>query len=196
MTSGVVGVAGAEARRSLDEWEALFEDQRPAIRTILARYQIAPEEAEDLVQTTFFEALKQAVTIRHPVAWMTGTLRHHCLEHRRTGHRVRRRQVSLDTDVSDRGGRVTLELPLVQDTAQAVERRLYLLSLLRPLPIKLRVLLVARYLYGMVDHEVAEIAGLAASPVRKMTLRALERIRAEAGRLGRAAPGGSTGARG
>ena len=97
---------------------------------------------------------------------------------------MRQRQVSLDSDVGEGKGRVALDLPVVPGSAEAVERRLYLLSLLRPLPIKLRVLLVARYLYGMVDHEVAEITGLAAGSVRKMTLRALARVRAEAGRLG------------
>ncbi len=197
------GIAAAPKRRPLDEWERLFRAQRPAIRTILVRYRIPPEEADDLVQTTFLEALRQAPTIRHPVAWMIGTLRHHCLEHRRRGHRLRRRQVSLDSGaphrgdgaepaeggVRGKGGRPQpLDLPVVPGTSEAVERRLYLLSLLRPLPIKLRVLLVARYLYGMVDHEVAELTGLATGSVRKMTLRALERVRAEAGRLRRPGP--------
>jgi RNA polymerase sigma factor (sigma-70 family) len=137
------------------------------MRTVLARYQIPPEEAEELAQTTYLEALEQAARIRHPVAWMIGRLRHHCLEHRRKGYRLRRRQVSLDTGMGEAGRRVALHQPVVEDGAEAVERRLYLLSLLRTLPVKLRVLLVERYLYGRVDHEVAKKVGLATSSVRR-----------------------------
>jgi RNA polymerase sigma factor (sigma-70 family) len=172
-----------EAPRSmrLGELGGMVESLRPAIRRILARYNIPPQDAEDLLQTTLLLVVMNWSEIAMPGPWLLGTLQNRCLAYWRDRQRVSAREVPLDPSVE--------QLPEKGPTGQQLrEQRLLLGELARHLKPAYRKVLVLRYQLGMVETEIAAATGLSPNSIRKTSLRAVEQLRsaAEASTLRRA----------
>ena len=154
----------------------IIERLQPILRRILGYFEIPRWDAEDLLQGTALRALQQWSKIRQPGPWFVGTLRMRCIEYHRNRRLVSRRQIPLE----DGDGWDEQYLPIVPSPAENLETRVDLRRLLRGLSPRQRLLLVARFRLGMVDHEAAELIGVAPSSIRQLTSRALGRMRAVA----------------
>src|SRR3954452_21515587 len=58
--------------------EKILERIRPRLKQVLRNYDIPPQDAEDVLQETFLEALRKWDTIRHKDSWLVGALRFKC----------------------------------------------------------------------------------------------------------------------
>lgn len=149
---------------------------QPILRRILGYFEIPRWDADDLLQGTALRALQQWAKFRRPGPWFVGTLRMRCIEYHRNRRLASRRQIPLEDD----DGWDEQYLPIVPSPADNLETRVDLRRFLRGLSPRQRLLLVARYRLGMVDHEAAVLTGVAPSSIRQLTSRALGRMRVSA----------------
>ncbi len=151
-----------------ESFDTLLERLRPRLKQILYRYQIPPEDAEDILQEALLATVLKWERIRNPEAWLVVTLKNRCLIY------WRRRRGSLCTAVDDGA----LEL-LSEPEAPPQERqhmRWDLDNLMGNLPTRHQDLLRLRYLQGHSPSEVAERLGYCQSSVRKLASRCLARL--------------------
>ncbi len=151
-----------------ESFDALLERLRPRLKQILYRYQVPPEDAEDILQEALLATVLKWERIKNPEAWLVVTLKNRCLIY------WRRRRGSLCTAVDA----VALELlSEPEDPPQEREHmRWDLDNLIENLPSRHQDLLRMRYLMGHSPSEVAERLGYCQSSVRKLASRCLARL--------------------
>lgn len=153
------------AEESFDE---LLERLRPRLKQILFRYQIPPEDAEDILQEALLATVLKWERIRNPEAWLVVTLKNRCLIY------WRRRRGAVCTPMD------TVALELLSEPEEAPQEREHLRwdldNLIDNLPSRHRELLRMRYLMGHTPSEVAKRLGYQQSSVRKLASRALARL--------------------
>src|SRR5580692_8609926 len=81
---------------AVDELSVVLRRLRPAIRRILARYRIPPQDAEDVVQTALMLAVMKWAEIVMPDLWLLGTLQNRCIMYWRVRRRESARQAPFD----------------------------------------------------------------------------------------------------
>jgi RNA polymerase sigma factor (sigma-70 family) len=156
----------------------ILEELKPTLRRVLRYFEIPLADAEDLVQTIALQACREWSKIRWPAAWFVGNLRRRCIQYHRARRLEIRREVSLgETYDESEFGEPSVPIPTAPSPAEQVELRVDLQRLLRRLSAKQRLLLAARFRLGMVDHEAATLAGVAPASARKLTSRAMARLR-------------------
>lgn len=145
---------------------------RPRLKQILYRYQVPPEDAEDILQEALLATVLKWERIKNPEAWLIVTLKNRCLIY------WRKRRGSVCTAV-DMGVLEGLSEP--EDAPQEREHlRWDLDSMINHLPERHRELLRMRYLLGHSPNEVAEMLGYCPSSVRKLASRCLARLSEQA----------------
>jgi len=151
-----------------ESFDVLLERLRPRLKQILYRYQIPPEDAEDILQEALLATVLKWERIRNPEAWLVVTLKNRCLIY------WRRRRGSLCTSVDD-GALELLSEP--EDPPQERQHlRWDLDNLMEGLPSRHQDLLRMRYFLGHSPSEVAEQLGYCQSSVRKLASRCLARL--------------------
>jgi RNA polymerase sigma-70 factor (ECF subfamily) len=151
----------------LGDWslEELLSSLQRRLERILFRYQIPPEDSEDVLQEAVLTLIYKRGKIRDPEAWIVATLRNRCLMYWRS----KRSRLYDAVDVS------ILELVAKPgDTPQErQEVQADLERAISELPDRCRSLLRLRYGLGYKPAEVAERMGYQASSIRKITTRCL-----------------------
>lgn len=157
-------------------FEALLARLRPAMAGILEQHEIPPEDAEDLLQETFFALAFKWESVRNPDAWLLSTLRNRCLVYRR-----RRRD-----DLFEAVDAKILDL-LAGPQAPPQERTDLLHDLnvaLARLPERERRVLHLRYGLGCESSEVAEQLGFESEGIRRLTSECVVQLARELRRVG------------
>lgn len=173
-----------EAAQDNETFEQLLGRVQPTLKQILGRYQIPPEDAEDVLQDAMLTLLFKWEEVHKPEAWLIGTLRRRCIMYWRS--RRSRLYEAVDEAI----------LELVAEAEQPSQENVTLrqdlertLARLRP---RCRTILRLRYGLGLKPNEIAERMGYRQSSVRKVAnrcLAALVRELVEVGFLEEAAHG-------
>jgi RNA polymerase sigma-70 factor (ECF subfamily) len=158
--------------REEESFDALLERLKPRLKQILYRYQIPPEDAEDILQEALLATVLKWERIRSPEAWLVVTLKNRCLIY------WRRRRGSLCSAVDDAA------LELLSEPEEPPQERQHMQwdldHLLGSLPARHQDLLRLRYLEGHSPSEVAAQLGYRQSSVRKLASRCLARLSEQA----------------
>ncbi|HEV7786471.1 MAG TPA: sigma-70 family RNA polymerase sigma factor [Thermoanaerobaculia bacterium] len=159
----------SEPDESLD---ALVRRIRHRLKMVLRGYDIPFQDAEDLLQDSLLEALRKWDTIYNRECWLIGTLRFKCSNYWK---RIRTK------------AHQTMDLPALEELCQPLpppqEKRDEALDLrytLRRLDPRHRKALWLRFAMGFTPQEVADRLGYSHSSVRKLTQRAMMRLRKDA----------------
>ncbi len=139
------------------------------LRLILRSFDIPFQDAEDLLQDSLLEAFRKWDSIFDKESWLLGTLRIKCWNYRKK----KRLHPSSALDVSILEGLCPPQPPPQEKREEALDLQT-LLSVLDP---RHRRVLWLRFGMGFTPHEVAERLGYCKSSVRKLTLRAVSRLR-------------------
>ena len=146
-------------------FEALLDRLQPKLRSVLARFRIPLEDAEDLLQQSYLAYLYKQDTVRDPEAWLVGTLRNRCLMYWRG--RRRRLYEAVDTAILESLAEPRRPTQEVQDLCRDVE------GLISQLPDRCRSVLDLRYRLGLEPSETADRLGYQSSSIYKITGRCL-----------------------
>lgn len=154
-----------EEAQDNENFEFLLKRVQPTLKQILGRYQIPPEDAEDVLQDTLLTLLYKWETVHKPEAWLIGTLRRRCIMYWRT----RRSRLYEAVDEAILELIAEAEKPSQENATlrQDLERTL---ATLRP---RCRTILRLRYGLGLKPNEIAERMGYRQSSVRKVANRCL-----------------------
>lgn len=136
--------------REAEDFERLVVTQRPKLSRVLRRYQIPPEDAEDLVQETFLILWQKFDEVRHPEGWLLVTLRNRCIMYWRA--RRRSRTVGLPADFDQLSQLVHVE-PDDVSTRRDLDRAF------SRLPPRLASLLWLRRVVGSTRAQAADVTG-------------------------------------
>lgn len=161
---------GPEPEESLDE---LVQRIRYRLKTVLRSYDIPFQDAEDLLQDSLLEALRKWDTIYSKECWLLGTLRFKCSNYWK---RIRTKTPQM-MDLPD------LEelCPPLPPPQEKQDEALDLHQSMSGLDPRHREALWLRFAMGFTPQEVAERLGYCHSSVRKLTQRAMTRLRRQAG---------------
>lgn len=154
--------ADSQADWSLED---LLKTLQRRLERILFRYQIPPEDSEDVLQEAVLTLIYKRSKIRDPEAWLVATLRNRCLMYWRS--KRSRLYDAVDVSILDLvakpGGTPQSRHEVQADLERAISE----------LPERCRSLLRLRYGLGYKPAEVAERMGYQASSIRKITTRCL-----------------------
>lgn len=170
---------------------ALYERLRPRLSSILSRYQIPPEDGDDLLQQTFLTFLRRRSEVEDPEAWIAGTLRNLSVMYWR--RRRRRRDQAVDPPDLENAA-AALATSAGRLPQERLELRGDLERYLARLPERQRCLLRMRFALGFATAEVADFLGRHPSNVSRGVHRGLAelvRLMGEDPPAGRAAAGGA-----
>ncbi len=146
--------------------EQLLVRIEPNLRATLGWFSIPREDGEDLLQQCFLTFVAKREDIRHPEAWLLGTVRRRCLMY----WRRRRRDFVKAVD--------SAVLELIADgrppEQELADLRSDLNRAIRKLPTRCRSLLHLRYSRGLSPVEAAESLGYSSSGIYKIIDRCLE----------------------
>ena len=145
--------------------EDLLPDLQPRIRSVFSRFQIPPQDAEDLLQQTLLTYLYKRESIYDPEKWLLGTLRNRC----RLYWRDRSRKLYSAVD------KALLESVATSETSpqESADFLRDLNSLLSELPGRCRNLFQLRYRQGYEAPEAAARLGYKASSIYKVSERCM-----------------------
>lgn len=167
----------SEARSEADRpFEALLLRLRPEMTRILKRHAVPREDAEDLLQETFFALVFKWDRIRNPEAWLLATLRNRCEIYRRRRH----------DDLFEAVDTKILEI-LAGPQAPPQERaelRHDLNVALAQLPEDERHVLRLRYGFGCESSEIAEKLGFGSEGMRRLTSESIVHLSREMRKVG------------
>lgn len=123
-----------------DSLEALLDRARPRLGRVLARYNIPPDDAEDLLRDVFLTLIFQRDRVAEPEVWVLRTLKQQCLAYWRRRRRVlySNLDAELRQSVLESGGDPERRRHLRQQLARVVDS----------LPAPCRALLRRRYGLG------------------------------------------------
>lgn len=156
------------AGHSPDDLTFALERIEGDIRSLLLRFHIPAQDAEDLLQDVLLAYLAKRSAIVSPAPWLLATLRNHCLIY----WRRRRRSLihALDEGLLEEvaGGRSGGQenSDLARDLTSAVAR----------LPGRCRTILRLRYGLECAGAEIAERLGYRPDTIRQATLRCLSAL--------------------
>lgn len=170
MTSDQHDHGPASTDWSFDE---LLVTLKGRLERILFRYQIPPEDSEDVLQEALLTLIYKRPKIRDPEAWLLATLRNRCLMYWRS--KRSRLYDAVDANI--------LEL-MAKPVGTAQERfdvQADLARAISELPDRCQSLLRLRYGLGYEPAEVAERMGYQASSIRKITSRCLDALNRQLG---------------
>ena len=152
---------------SQDDWslEELLRVLQRRLERILFRYQIPPEDSEDVLQEAVLTLIYKRSKIRDPEAWLVATVRNRCLMYWR----------SKRSRLYDAVDMAILELVAKPEATPQERQEIQadLESAISELPERCRSLLRLRYGLGYKPAEVAERMGYQPSSIRKITTRCL-----------------------
>jgi RNA polymerase sigma-70 factor, ECF subfamily len=156
----------AAGREPLDQF---LHRVRPRLKRVLSKYDVPAQDAEDLLQESLLEALRKWDTIDNLEAWLIGTLGYKCSNYwkKQRGDRIQ----AVDLTVLEH---------LSEPQAPAQERNEELLdlrSLMAGLGKRHQAALWLRFGLGLTTGEVALRLGYNPSSIRKLTNRAMARLR-------------------
>lgn len=146
-------------------FEDLLERIEPRLKTVLARYRIPPEDAEDLLQQSLLAYLYKQDSVHDPAAWLTGTLRNRCLMYWRS--RRRRLYEAVDTSILEGVAEPRRPSQENGDLSRDLEK------VVARLPDRCRSLLQLRYRLGCEPPEAARRLGYSPSGIYKIMDRCL-----------------------
>lgn len=149
----------------VDFLEEFLERLRPRLKATFARYNIPPQDTEDILQQALLALMYQWQTVRDAEAWLIGTIRNRCLLY----WRDQRRKVYEAVDAA------VLEWmadPL-KPNQEGVDLTRDLAAVLERLPRRCRSLLEMRYYMGYEPAEVAQQLGYSPNSISKVTNRCL-----------------------
>ncbi|HEY0514508.1 MAG TPA: sigma-70 family RNA polymerase sigma factor [Thermoanaerobaculia bacterium] len=152
-----------------EPFEKLLERIRPRLARMLRSYDIPLQDAEDLVQEAFLEALRKWDSIHYKDGWILGALRFKCSDYwkKQRSERV----LSVDLPLLE-------ELSPPQPPAQEQQEILLdLRRLTRGLSARQRAILWLRFGLGLSPGEVARRLGYRPSSIRKLAGRSMARLR-------------------
>lgn len=175
---------GAPERTTADAIPELLMTLKPRLKTILARFRIPGQDAEDLLQDALLLLVRNRHHLRDPAAYLLSTLQYRCRMYWRQ-HR-RRRQLGVDDRLLEQ-----LAPALRPSGQEAAEVRSDLLRQLATLEPGARRLVLLRYALGYTIRETADQVGLTRDSVRQRARYArnqLARRLAEAGRPEESSP--------
>ncbi|MGE0640662.1 MAG: RNA polymerase sigma factor [Thermoanaerobaculia bacterium] len=151
-----------------DDLPELLHQLEGEFSRILNRFQIPPQDAEDIVQDLVVLFLTKRNEIESPAAWLAGTLRMRCILFWRT----RRRRIM---ESIDEGLLQELATPgELSQNRDDVSRDLS--SAIRHLPQRCQSLLRLRYGLDCDMPEIAKKLGYSATSVRKIASRCLSAL--------------------
>lgn len=149
---------------SLDvEW--LWREIGPQLAVILRRAQLPPEDAEDLLHTTFVRLIERQHEIHDAVGWLIGTMRYEVLAY----WRLKRTRV---VDQLEDALAARIEDPSRED----LELRCDLDRCLGELSDRCREVIHQRYTLGLEPIELAPRIGYSTRGVRNLTRTCLNRL--------------------
>ena len=151
--------------------ESVLLELHPRLEAILWRYQIPPQDAEDLVQEIFVSFVRRYRFVQNPKAWLTNALKYQCLLY----WRKRRKQLCEAVDTG------LLEL-LAKDEPSRVDyedRIRDLEKFLQRIPSRCRKILQLRYGLGFTPKEVAGELGYQHSSVSNIVRRCVATLTAK-----------------
>ncbi len=151
--------------------ELLLSRHRGAVLTLARRLGLARDEAEDLAQDTFVQAVRALDQLRDPSRFLPWLLR----IARRRG--VRRREVLRLTAELPPGELMGFPAGREDDLLDAVQRAL------PRLPARQRRILDLHYLQGYTCDEIARALGLAPGSVKRLLHESRNRLREECGAM-------------
>jgi RNA polymerase sigma factor (sigma-70 family) len=157
-------------------FEALLIRLRPEMKRILKRHAVPHEDAEDLLQDTFFNLVFKWDRIRNPEAWLLATLRNRCISYRRK--RGDDLFEAVDAKILD-----ILAGPQAPPQEQA-ELRHDLEIALAQLPAREREILRLRYGLGCESSEIAEQLGFESEGMRRLTSQCIVQLSRELRKVG------------
>jgi RNA polymerase sigma factor (sigma-70 family) len=149
-----------------DEFAQRLHGLRGPIKTVLSRFAVPPEDAEDVMQEVFVIVWQKWAGIYNLESFVVGVTRNRCWYwlKRRLRHR------GLLAPLEEMG-----EGPAVPPPQEAVDEALRLQASLAPLRFRERKALRLRWL-GYTHRQVAASLGLAESSTRKLVARALRKL--------------------
>lgn len=148
----------------------LFLRMRPRLTAIISRHKVPPGDAQDLLHEAFLYLLLRAEPPRNPEAWIVGTLRHRCYQY---WHRRRASHAPRNVDPAD-----LVELAgEALDSGEARVDALAIREALARLGPRDRELLWLRFVLEYSGDEIGQLLEVSAASARKITRRALERLR-------------------
>jgi RNA polymerase sigma-70 factor (ECF subfamily) len=160
---------------SVSEAEALYRRYRQPVRAYLVRLTGRPDWADDLLQETFFRALRSIGSFRGeatPLTWLCSIARNAAASHARRQKR--------DSDLCQPG--TALALPAATAAPEQVilsrEQRREIARILSTMPEQQRLALLLRDLDGLPYETIAGVLGLTMTNVKVTIHRARLRFRA------------------
>lgn len=143
----------------------LLERLRPKIRSILFRFRIPEQDAEDLIQETLLSLVCREEELESPDAWMIAGLRYRCLMYWRSQRRCLWRTVD----------QTLLEVLAAPEppTADRLDIAHDVRKMLPQIPQRCRSVLELRYGEGLRPKEVAQELGYRDSSIATITKRCL-----------------------
>lgn len=171
---------------------ALLEEKRPQLLAYINR-QLGSRlkqkvEAEDILQETTIDAVRRVAEFeqlqREPFGWLCQIAEHRLIDaHRRffqSQKRAGEREVSIDADRDDAGGRFANLLAASMTTpSQAFSRNqkeFQLQIAMQELPEETREVLRLRYVDGLQTKEIAERLGKSDGAIRVLLTRSVQRL--------------------
>lgn len=131
--------------------EDLAKRIHPRLRSILSRYGVPAQDAEDLLQTALAVTLRSWSSLENPEGWLVRTLVNQCLMYWRG--RKRRPEATVDWSSTEDGAP-----QVASPEASIVDRRDAELHLAR-LPRHCQVMLRLRMVYGFSAGDIAALLG-------------------------------------
>ena len=147
----------------------LLTRMKPRLQRIMASFRIPVSESEDLLQDACLSLIRHWRRIDSPEAWLAQTLYRMCYH-----SSIRRRRAwlhYLDSEI------LVAIAPAQQPEQERAELYSDLKALAALLPPRYRIILELRYGLGMSAEEIAVQLGYRAGTVRKLSGRALVRLR-------------------
>jgi RNA polymerase sigma factor (sigma-70 family) len=157
-------------------WNRLVDRYTPLLLSVVRRYRLQGDDAEDVVQTVWLRLVEKLGSIREPEAlpgWILTTTRNECL------HVIKSRTFVSPTDLEDRGWPDGAGPAAVDSDLLAAERHEALLMALAGLPERQRELLLLLIEDPPLSYEeIGDRLGVPVGSIGPTRARALARIRA------------------
>ncbi|NJL27653.1 MAG: sigma-70 family RNA polymerase sigma factor [Thermoanaerobaculia bacterium] len=131
--------------------EDLTKRLHPRLRSILSRYGVPAQDAEDLLQTALAVTLRSWSSLENPEGWLVRTLVNQCLMYWRS--RKRRPEATIDWSSAED------EAPCVGSPESRILERFDAEQRLARLPRQCQLMLRLRTVYGFNAGDIAALLG-------------------------------------
>ena len=169
-------------------FEALFHAYFAPLCDFAERYVGAPDVAEELVQTLFFDLWTQRAAWAprgSARAYLFGAVRNRALNHLRHRRVEERWRAASVRAASVREGHLGAAPADAADEIEAAELRTALARAVARLPERARLVVVLRWQHQLRHAEIAEVLGISVKGVENQLARALRALRTHLGGHGR-----------